>query len=351
MNLMVGTDPKGNGGVASAMSLLINEGFLIRNDIRYFVSHAEVSGTKKLFIFLQALANFTLSCVIYRPKIVHVLSSSRSSFIRKSLILGIARLFGCKTIFHLRSGEFELYATKESGALMQWWIRRTLQKSTRLIALTEKWKRFLTEYAPGSDVQVIANAVKLDPLNDSIAMEEGRILFLGQAGAHKGIFELLAAVAQLKKTFPEIRLVVAGDGNLAELQAKANELGISKNIEMLGWIKGDKKNQELARASIFALPSYAEGLPNAMLEAMAAGKAVVATRVGGIPDVVKDGENGLLIPPADINELTIALMRLLENKQLRTTLASNARKTIEESYSCKILIEKLSALYDELLQS
>ncbi len=348
MNLMVGTEPTGNGGVASAMSLLINENFHSRYNIKYIVSHAEVSGYMKLLIFLKSIVMVSGYCLLFRPKIVHIHTSSNASFIRKSILLAIARLAGSKTIFHLRSGEFERYATQESGSLMQWWIRRTLQKSSKIIALSDAWGDFLIRYAPGADVQVISNAVRIDAPNDPLATEEGRILFLGQAGEHKGIFELLNAVSELKKTFPEIKLVIAGNGNLAELQTKANELGIGAHIELPGWIKADEKRQELSRASIFALPSYAEGLPNAMLEAMSAGKAVVVTHVGGIPDVVKDGENGLLIPPADTQALTIALKTLLENKQLRDTLASNARKTIVEQHSCKILVDKLSALYEEL---
>jgi glycosyltransferase involved in cell wall biosynthesis len=348
MNLMIGTDPAEQGGIASVATLLINENFLRRYEIKYITSHKYGTLGYRMFIALHAIVTVFGYCVFSRPKIVHVHSASRGSLIRKSIVLALARLFGCKTIFHLHCGEF-IQLTQELGPLRQGWTRRTLQKSTKVIVLSETDAHFIAQFAPGSDVQIIYNAVKVEALTDPSIEEEGRMLFLGNAGVRKGIFELLTSVSALKKNVPGIKLVIAGDGNLAEVATKARELGIESNIEILGWINADqKKKHELARAAIFTLPSRAEGLPMAMLEAMSAGKAVVVSNVGGIPQVITDGENGLLIPPADVNALTLALTTLLENKPLRTKLASNARQTIVENYSSNVVIDKLSALYDEL---
>jgi glycosyltransferase involved in cell wall biosynthesis len=119
-------------------------------------------------------------------------------------------------------------------------------------------------------------------------------------------------------------------------------------VEVLGWINPDQKAEELARALVFTLPSYDEGLPMAMLEAMAAGKAIVVTPVGGIPEAVKDGENGLLVPAGDANALACALSKVLQDHLLRKSLGANARKTVETQFSTDVVLRELSRLYKEL---
>lgn len=345
---MIGTDPSGQGGIASVVSVLVNEGFLHKYGIRYISSHSAGGGFKKLAVFAKAVSSVINECYVDCPRVVHVHAASRASFIRKSLLLAIARACGCKTIFHLHGGGFDRYATEECGKLMKWWVRRTLEKSTKVIALSDEWAQFISSYASRADVSVIPNSVQLLTVSDHGDEEEGRILFLGRSETHKGIFELLTAISLLKSTYPTIKLVIAGDGDLAAVHNRAQELGITECIEILGWIGQDQKTQELRRACIFTLPSYAEGLPMSMLEAMSAEKAIVVTSVGGISSVVSDQVNGLLIPPRDTSALVEALGKLLADKQLRVNIASNARRMVEQSYSTDIVMEKLSSFYDEL---
>jgi glycosyltransferase involved in cell wall biosynthesis len=345
---MIGTDPAGNGGVASVASVLINEGFLRQRNITYISSHIDGSVPEKLGTFIKTLGIVCCHYLRCHPDVVHVHSSAHASFIRKSILLVMARLLGSKTIFHLHSGGFDSYVHEESGPLMRWWIRRTLEKSTKVIALSEVWADFLRQFAPKTDVFVLPNSVSLDVTPMPSQQEAARILFLGRSEVYKGTFELLEAIAMLKPKFPQIKLAIAGDGILDKVRERAGELGISDAVEILGWIRSGQKNGELQRASIFTLPSYAEGLPMSMLEAMSAGKAIVVTTVGGIPNVVVDHVNGLLIPPRDANALAAALETLLVDDNLRDSLGRNARKTIEENYSSEVVLKKLSDLYAEL---
>lgn len=348
---MIGPEMAGKGGIASVVSVLANDGFLQRNEIRYLTSYVSGGPLTKLFVALRCVLTFVWICIWNRPKIVHVHSASRASFVRKSLMLGIARTFSCKTIFHLHGGEFQQFATQEAGLMMRWWIRRTLSKSSKVIALSESWAAFIARFAEGVSTAVVVNSVKLADAVDPLREEPGRLLFLGRAEKHKGIFELLTAVSLLKESFPNIKLAIGGDGDLDFIRGRANELGISEFIEILGWVGPDEKAAQFARASVFTLPSYDEGLPMAMLEAMAAQKAIVVTPVGGIPEAVEDGVNGLLVLPRDAQALAQALRQLLEAPSLRTKLAENARKTIEMRYSTHVVIAKLSAIYQELGQA
>jgi glycosyltransferase involved in cell wall biosynthesis len=198
-------------------------------------------------------------------------------------------------------------------------------------------------------VTVLPNSVPLPALPDPALQEPGRILFLGRLETAKGIDELLDAAAALAPRFPQLRLVLGGEGDLAHARRRAAELGIADRVELPGWIGPAARDAELARAAVFCLPSHAEGLPMSMLEAMAAGRPVVVTSVGGIPETIQDRDNGLLVPPRDAAALAAALASVLEDDALRAHLAARARETIEQQYSLAVVGEQLASLYRELV--
>ena len=345
--LMIGTDPGGRGGIASVVKVLAANGLFERESVRYLISHREGSRADKAAAALLAFGLTGLACLFERPAVVHVHSASRASFARKSLLLVLARAAGCRTVFHLHGAEFDRFAGVECGAAMRRWIRYTLERSSAVIALSDSWAGFVRGFAPAARVVVLPNSVPL-PLLGRDCAEPGRILFLGRADAGKGVFDLLSAVAALAPAFPHLRLVVGGVGELDTMRDRAAELGIAGRVTLAGWLDEAAKAGELARAQIFCLPSHAEGLPMAMLEAMAAAKAVVASSVGGIPEAIGDGDNGLLVAPRDVPALTAALASLLRDDALRERLGARARETVEQRFSTAAAAGQLSALYREL---
>jgi glycosyltransferase involved in cell wall biosynthesis len=346
--LMVGTALEGRGGVAAVVSVLRRHGLFERERVRYVATHTEGSRGVKLKGALSGFWHTLQACVRQHPAVVHVHAASRASFMRKSLVLLIARLAGCKTIFHLHGGGFREFATQESGPMKRRWIRHTLEKSSVVITLSEGWAQFIHAFAPDARVAVVPNSVPLPPVAPAATMQPQRILYLGRLEAAKGVFELLAAASRLAPRFPALRLVFGGEGDAQALRRRAAELGLAERIELPGWLSQEERDAELAKAEVFCLPSYAEGLPMAMLEAMAAGKAVVATAVGGIPEALRDGDNGLLVPPRDEQALARALSDLMGDTALRDRLAERARTTIERHYSTEVVCGQLSALYREL---
>jgi glycosyltransferase involved in cell wall biosynthesis len=345
---MVGTALEGRGGVVAAVSVLRDGGLFERESVRYVATHADGSRARKARRALSGFCHTTAACLFARPAIVHAHSASRASFMRKSVLLFIARRAGCKTIFHLHGGGFRQYADQESGALMRRWIRHTLEQSSRVIALSSGWADYLRGFAPRARMAVLPNSVPLPALPDPALREPGRILFLGRAEAAKGIDELLAAAAELAPRFPQLRLVIGGEGDLERVRRRAAALGIGDRIELLGWVGPRARDAQLARASVFCLPSHAEGLPMSMLEAMAAGTPVVVSNVGGIPETIQDHDNGLLVPPRDAPALAAALARVLADDTLRERLARRGRATIEQRYSLDVVGEQLASLYREL---
>jgi len=349
--LMVGTALEGRGGVAAVISVLRHHGLFERESVRYVATHRDGTALAKAGGALAGLWHTVAACAARHPAIVHVHAASHASFLRKSLILLVARLAGRKTIFHLHGGGFRTFATEEAGTPLRRWIRHTLEASSLVITLSDGWAQFVRTFAPRARVAVVPNAVPLPALAPAEAAVPGRILFLGRLERAKGVFDLLEAGARIVRTASgpsPLRLVFGGEGDVQALRRRAAELGIAERIELLGWVGPDRRDAELAKASVFCLPSHAEGLPMSMLEAMAARKAVVATRVGGIPEAVRDGVDGLLVPPRDEKALAAALARLLQDAALRETLAGHARVTIEQHYSTEVVCGQLSAIYREL---
>jgi glycosyltransferase involved in cell wall biosynthesis len=344
---MVGTALEGKGGVAAVVSVLRQHGLFEREGVRYVATHREGSKAVKASGAVSGFWHTLLACFSQHPAVVHVHAASRASFVRKSIVLLIARTAGCKTIFHLHGGGFRQFATVEAGSLMRRWIRHTLEASSVVITLSDGWAGFVRGFAPNARVSVVPNSVPV-PSPSSRQPEPGRILFLGRLEAAKGVFELLGAGARLAARYPELRLVFGGEGDAEALRKKAAALGIGDRIECPGWIGPRERDEQLARASVFCLPSHAEGLPMSMLEAMAVGTAVVASSVGGIPETIADGDNGLLVPPRDEEALAGALEQVLGDETLRARLARNARVTIEQHYSTEVVCGQLSALYREL---
>lgn len=344
---MLGTEPGGRGGVATVVSLLRQNGLFEREGVRYIATHAEGSRRARIGAAFKGLLG-TLAGLARRPDIVHAHTASNGSFLRKSVLLALARAGGAATVFHLHGACFDQFI-EGSGPLMRRWIRHTLERSAVVIALSSRWAEYLRDFAPRANIVVIPNSVPLPPLADERA-EPGRILFLGQVAPRKGIYELLEALALLHQRFPHVHLAIGGQGELAQVKRRALELGVAGLITELGWVTAQRKQEELARAAIFCLPSHAEGLPMALLEAMAAGKAVVSTGVGGIPDALRDGDNGLMVEPGNVASLAAALGKLLGDEEERKRLAARARATIEHEFESGVVIGQLSAVYRQLRQ-
>jgi glycosyltransferase involved in cell wall biosynthesis len=178
----------------------------------------------------------------------------------------------------------------------------------------------------------------------------GRIAFVGRLEEAKGVLELLDAVAILRETHPGVLLELAGEGDVDAIARRAHALGIGERVLVHGWCEPAARSRLLARASVFALPSHAEGSPMSLLEAMAAGCAVVATRVGGIPDAVRDGRDGLLVPPRDARALAIALARLLDDPGLAARLGAAARASVLRSHSPEGALARIGRIYAALGQ-
>ncbi len=200
------------------------------------------------------------------------------------------------------------------------------------------------------DTEEFARRLSVAEAKQQLGLPPERLLVgaVGRLSSEKGFDLLIRAVDQLLRNQYDLELVIIGEGDQqAALQALIAQLGRQERIRLLGY-RSDLVDWYEA-LDVFALSSFREGLPNVLLEALALEVPVVATRVAGIPRLIHDGENGLLVEPGMAEDLTQALARLLADAELRQRLRQAGRVTIEKSYSFAVRMQKIRVLYDDLL--
>jgi len=344
---MVGTHRTTMGGIATVVRGYRDAGLFERYDCAYVVTHVDGSALRKGAVALGAWLRFLVLLVTRPQPLVHIHLSSRASFWRKSVICLLSILARRPYILHMHGSEFMKFYDVESGATSRRFVRYLFKRAALSLALSEQWRDNILHICPHAAVEVLPNAVAVPPVQETPAGADAPlgILFLGRLGRRKGTYDLVDAFARAVKQLPSARLICAGDGEVDAVQAHAAALGIADVVSCPGWLDVAGTAAQLDRAAVFALPSHAEGVPMALLEAMAKGLAVVTTPVGGIPQVISDGENGLLVEPGDVEALGGALTRLLSDAGLRRRLGESARRTVEERFSIGATIERLGAIY------
>ena len=197
---------------------------------------------------------------------------------------------------------------------------------------------------------VIHNGLELSPLlPEPLPNKAPRILCLGRLAPQKGFDLALTAFASISKRFPHIRLVIAGDGpGRKSLEQQAARLGLVSAIDFLGWVTPDRVPALINTASMVVMPSRWEGLPSVALQAASMARPLVATRVGGLPEIVEHQRTGLLVEPEDPGSLAKAMTFLLEHPETAGKLGAAGRSRVREVFSWGSCVDAYDALYRQL---
>lgn len=302
---------------------------------------------------LDALgALMQLLWMLHRKQVqaVHAHSAARGSFWRKSILLQCARMYGRPTLLHIHDGTFVQWYERLNG-FAQRAVRGSLKRATCVIVLTPFWARAIGQIQPQAHITILPNPVNVAPLiqhnSQHSHKRDGTILFMGRLWPEKGVIDLLEAVAALQNRFPKIQLVLAGDGDLPAIQSQAQALGITDRVQLPGWVANQQKQTLLHQATVLVLPSMAEGMPMAVLEAMAAGIPVIASAVGGIPDMLARG-GGMTYPAGNSFELMRLLEYLLSKPDQARQIGARGYKVAQSHYAAHQVMAQLGALYQQL---
>jgi glycosyltransferase involved in cell wall biosynthesis len=306
---------------------------------------------------LSQYARFLWAVLRKHPQIIHLHTSQGVGWLKDTFFIVVAKMLGCRIILHMHGGDFD-HIYGRSPRVIQKYTRKIMKQVDSLIAVSGEWKNRLKHIFPDIHILCLKNCINVDaisPAHASRSTNGVKALFLGLVGTSKGAFDLLEALSLLKSSHTSIHLTFAGpeerEGDLLRAEKKVKELALERVCRVVGPVYGAEKSELLSESGLFVLPSYKECLPMAILEAMAAGMPVVATPVGGIPEVVREGVNGFLIAAGDVLALAEKLALLAGNPDLREAMGRRSREFAEQELDVKSYIKRLVELYESLAVS
>lgn len=354
---IVGPAPWSRGGVAAVTRQYLASPLAARYRLVAIATHAAGSAPARALWAVHGLARVLFGLLRERPALVHVQVASRGSFWRKLAVVALCRAAGVPAVVHVHGGGFDAFVAASPApvrAAAAWMI----ETAPAAVTLSAARLAALRPLFPGAAWSVIPNpvdAAALAPLAAERANRPGvatgeplRLLFLGDVVERKGVLELLHALAAIGGPAPP-RAVIAGPGDTSRFRRLASELGVSERVEWSGWVDAGAKRELLRRADAFVLPSHVEGVPLALLEAMASGLPSVVTPVGGVLDAAVPEETSLVVPARDAAALAGAVRRLAEDAGLRRRLGAAACQRAQ-AFDLSAVADQLHALYRGVLQ-
>lgn len=351
--LMVGSDLSVKGGMTTVVNSFLKNNFKDIN-IEYVATHIEnVPIYSKLLFFIKSF--FTMIKVLSKNKIsiVHIHMSEKGSFFRKFIVLLISKIYKKKVIVHLHGADFKEFFY-DSNNIVKGMIKYLFKKSDRVIVLGKSWDEYIKSIDKSIKTIILANSVEYPKEIVINNRTEINVLFLSVLIKRKGIFDLVKAIEILinngKINGIDLKIIIAGTGKEEEeMKSIIKNLDLEKYFLFMGWVDNEKKIELIKNSQILILPSYNEGLPMAILEAMSYGMPIITTDVGSIKDAVIDGHNGFMTQPGDINKLVLSMEKLILNYDTWQQFSNNSKKTIEENFNINNYFKKVEQIYKSLI--
>jgi glycosyltransferase involved in cell wall biosynthesis len=308
-----------------------------------------IKSVKKMLFFFYFLKK-------NRIEVVHLNSGlTQISLFREGLLSLIAKLVGCNTLFFIHG-----WKEKEFDKLLKSKIKKKLSinilnKQDKIFVLAEQFKRKLIDLGIENEkifvTSMLVEANKYFP-HDKKFLRPYKILICANMIKEKGIFELLEAAPKVLEKFPDSKFIFMGEGkDLENLKQKTKKMNVEKNIVFTGHLIGEEKIKIFKNSHIFVIPSYTEGFPTVVLEALAAGAALIFTPVGGLVNTMVDGRNGFLIKsiPPDPDDIAEKVIHLLENPRLMIKISEDNIMEAKEKFDADILSRDIGKIYRQII--
>lgn len=347
--LMCGSARKEKGGMNSVIDQLMDHKWDNKIELSYLATHISGNNIKKIIYFIVAYIKLHFLILFDKFDIIHIHMSYKGSFIRKYYVAKLCKKHNKKVIIHLHGSEFKDYYLGASEKLKNE-IVELFNIVDVTIALGKEWEDFILSIAPKANVKVINNAVTIPELDEKIVNPEPAFLFMGALIKRKGVLDLLKAAKILNdEGISKFKIMIAGTGEEeACLKKYVLENALEKNIEFLGWVGKNDRPELLRSTDVLVLPSYNEGLPMAILEAMSYGLPIISTSVGSIDEAVKENENGYLIEPGDSLSLASKMKLFIDDSMLLKKQSKESRKIAEQNFSDEKFFSKVQNIYFSL---
>jgi glycosyltransferase involved in cell wall biosynthesis len=358
--LLLGPSREAISGVSTHLNLLLPAETLAREfDLAHFQVGSEGRSEGPLRRWLRLAADpIRLAAAILRHDagLVHVNTSLNArAYWRDIVYVAVAKLLGSRVLYQVHGGQLPqnfLGGGRLAGAL----LRFTLRLPDVVVVLASVELDAYRAFLPGQPVALVPNGIDCERFlrNNRAAAEPQaplRLAFIGRLAREKGVFEILEAMRLAREKGVAARLLVAGGGpDEQSLRQRVHELALEREVTFVGVLDEQGKAQLLGRCDVLLLPSYSEGLPYALLEAMAAGAVPVVTPVGAMPDVVIEGLHGLFVPVADAQALADAIGSLAADRASLARMRAACRARVAAAFSIGRVADDLRALYSTLLK-
>ncbi len=338
---------EGRGGIASVMQMHRQTAVWKTMHCRELSTFRDGTRTEKTVTALKAYLK--APGLVMQAAIVHVHLAGGVSCLRKLPVLACAKLLRKPIIVHIHAASVSSLTQPGFG----WAVKSVFRMATHIVALSGSWARDLRPYAGETPIAVIPNPVKVPSSSERETSVKHKpvILFSGKLETRKGYHLLLQAAQALIQEFPSLQIWLAGNGETAEATRLAETLGIKSSVRILGWVDEITMDALLRNATISCLPSYNEGVPMAILEAMSHSLPVVTTPVGGLPELIKHGENGMFAAVGDVESLRANLLLLLRDPELRARIGQQAGMTVNRECGLDKVSDEIEHLYQAVLSS
>jgi len=306
---------------------------------------------KEFFVHRIAFPrNGTIGIILFWAKIFLEIKKVRPDVVHaQALNTGVPALFAmkCFKIPYIVWGRgSDVYIPVRFGDTLNQLI---LKNASAILALTNDMKTKINSFY-SREIHVVPNGIDIKQSNPTSRSTEvkGRsksIVFVGRLHQVKGVQYLLTAMKQIHEEIPDTRLILVGDGEERErLQRMVDDYKLDRCVEFVGRVPHEKIPEYLLLADIFVLPSLSEGFPVTILEAMSCGLPIVASRVGGIPDILEDGVNGYMVEAKSSDELAERLTALLKNDEMRMKISNNNLQEVRR-YSWESVTMTVESIY------
>lgn len=345
----VGSSHNVKGGITSVIDQYKSYPWPEYIQMHYVVTFDGGNAVHKVRCFCRGF--FTILGLILqgRADIFHIHMSHNGSFYRKYYVTKLAALFKRKTIIHLHSSEFKDFYNR-SHPLTKKMICDLLASADRIITLGNEWDARVHEISPSAKTVIVHNSVRENSCKVEYRSNPFVFLYMGVLVKRKGVEDLIHAIDKLGPDRSGFLFRIAGTGSEEMyLRELTNELGLQENVRFEGWVEKDRKEALFAESQSLILPSYNEGLPICILEALSYGMPVIATEVGSVADAIIPDTNGELVKAGDIEGLSDAIKQLGSNRLLWEKYSNNAKKIAAEEYSERLMFNKVLKLYQDCI--
>ena len=337
--LVISTSRKTKGGITAVLKLYEQSPMWKEFQCKWIGTHRDGSVIRQLFYYFRAILQYIVCLPFY--DIVHFHISLPNTVVRKYPLFKLAKLLDKKTIIHLHCGSQidDIWSPK---------YQYLFEQCDCGILLSESLKNKIEEYIGKSEKLVVVYNPCPIITNTNQYEKNNHILFSGTLYEGKGYKDLIRAFSKVANKHHEWKIVLAGNGEVEKAKTLAEELGISKQVELFGWVNGEAKHKAFCEAKALCLPSYAEGFPMAVLDAWAYGLPVITTPVGGIPDVAKDNDNLLLFNPGDVKVLSEKLDLIMSDEGLRNKIAIESLNLSKGKFNVNTITKQVANIYKRL---